>query len=230
MVKRSLLVGAILAALMGATSTASATRLPEIQQNARNVVPDCVTPERMMSFVRARNDDVDRQFHQIAAYYEHHGEKLGVRWDMAFFQMIVETNWLRFHRANGRPGLVSPDQNNFAGLGATGRGQNGAAFADVSTGVLAHLQHVLLYSGTHIENPVARRTALVQEWDIVGQMVRGLGRPATFSDLTRMWSPNDRGYAADIRAIAMQYGEKYCMEKEAQVDAPAITGRVEPRS
>jgi hypothetical protein len=81
-----------------------------------------------------------------------HGEELGLRWDYAFFQMLLETGNLTYK------GDVKPDQNNFAGLGATGRGARGEKFPDISTGVRAHLQHVLMYAGEKVENPVAERT------------------------------------------------------------------------
>ena len=82
-----------------------------------------------------------------------HGEALGIRWDIAFFQMIFETGALRFG------GDVRPCQNNFAGLGASGGGAHGESFGDVSTGVKAHLQHLLMYSGEHIDDPAIRTGA-----------------------------------------------------------------------
>jgi hypothetical protein len=207
---RVLRVVAIITGLVLPLTYAAAATLPEIRTTARNEVPSCVTPDRLMAFVETRNDDLPKRFRRIAHEYERHGEALGLRWDLAFFQMLIETNWLRFHQANGRPGLVSPDQNNFAGLGATGRGQEGSWFPDVSTGVLAHLQHVKLYTGAVIDRPVARRTALVQEWGEIPAWARGLGRPVRFSDLTRQWSPYDRGYAADIAKMAERFAGDHC--------------------
>jgi Mannosyl-glycoprotein endo-beta-N-acetylglucosaminidase len=214
MVQALRVVGVVLALLMSMKAGAAAT-LPEIRVSARNAVPACITPERLMDFVGGRNDDLPKRFQRIAHDYARHGAALGLRWDMAFFQMLIETNWLRFHRANGRPGLVTPDQNNFAGLGATGRGQEGSWFPDVSTGVLAHLQHVKLYSGAVVEKPVARRTALVQEWGEIPAWARGLGRPVRFSDLTRQWSPHDRGYASDIAKMAEKFADVHCAPSDA---------------
>ena len=56
----------------------------------------------------------------------------------------------------------SPTQNNFAGLGATGRGEPGESFKDIETGVRAHLEHLLLYAGRPVENPTAERTRKVR--------------------------------------------------------------------
>ena len=72
---------------------------------------------------------LDPKFEVVATEYMRHGEALGLRWDYAFFQMLLETGYLKY------TGDVKPEQNNFAGLGATGGGARGESFKDVSTGV-----------------------------------------------------------------------------------------------
>ena len=42
---------------------------------------------------------------------------------------------------------MKPEQNNFAGLGATGGGESGESFKDIETGVRGHIEHLLLYAG-----------------------------------------------------------------------------------
>lgn len=64
----------------------------------------------------------------------------GVRGDMAFAQMMKETNFLKF------TGDVSEAQNNFAGIGATGGGAAGASFPDIRTGIRAVIQHLKAYA------------------------------------------------------------------------------------
>ncbi|MCI8451747.1 MAG: mannosyl-glycoprotein endo-beta-N-acetylglucosaminidase [Eggerthellaceae bacterium] len=64
----------------------------------------------------------------------------GVRADVVFAQMMVETGWLRFG------GDVKVEQFNFAGLGATGGGVPGNSFPDVRTGVRAQVQHLKAYA------------------------------------------------------------------------------------
>ena len=80
--------------------------------------------------------------------------------------MILETGALSYWRGN-RSGDVKPEQNNFAGLGATGNGVRGESFKDVETGVRAHLEHFMLYAGRPVESPVAERTRKVHEWRIL---------------------------------------------------------------
>lgn len=186
---------------------AVAQMLPEIRINERNRVPACATPARLMSFLGERNPQLPPQFRNIAAFYKEHGERHRVRWDYAFFQMLLETNYLLFRTASGR-GDVSPRQNNFAGIGTTGGGVPGDSFPDVSTGVLAQIQHLIAYSGEPVPNPVAKRTREKQD-DIIA-LSRRLGRPVTFRDLAGRWAA-DRRYASSITAVADLFRRKYCM-------------------
>ena len=80
--------------------------------------------------------------------------------------MIIETGSLTYRNGN-RSGDVKPAQNNFAGLGATGGGETGESFKDIATGVRGHIEHLLLYAGQRVDNPVAERTRKVQEWNVL---------------------------------------------------------------
>jgi hypothetical protein len=59
-----------------------------------NAVPRCVTPGRLMAFLKQRNPELDERYDGIATEYMRHGERLGLRWDYAFYQMVVETGAL----------------------------------------------------------------------------------------------------------------------------------------
>lgn len=177
--------------------SAVAGSLPAILAGPDNAVPACVQPARLMQFVEERNSarrpapTVDPRFSDIASAYQRLGSCVArapekcvpVRWDYAFFQMLIETNYLTFLRPNGVPASVVLQDNNFAGVGAAISGKPGERFKDVVTGVLAHLQHVLMYSTAHVPYPVANRTRQVQ--DDVQDNMRRLKRPVTFSDLAR---------------------------------------------
>lgn len=189
---------------------AGAQTMPAIKAGPGNQVAACATPGRLMMFLKQRNDSLNPRFDGVATEYMRYGEELGVRWEYAFFQMLLETGNLSFTRGNGKPGNVRPSQNNFAGLGAAGRGQRGEAFPDIASGVKAHLQHLLLYAGDRIENPVADRTRKVQEWGILTKWQQQLNRPVTFTDLSRKWAPGDRGYARKVHAIAQAYFDSVC--------------------
>ena len=116
--------------------------------------------------------------------------------------MLLETNYLSFKNGSGRPGDVKPKQNNFAGLGTTGGGVPGDSFPDVSTGVMAQIQHLVAYSGERVQSPLAARTREKQD-DIVA-MSRALKRKVRFDDLTNRWAA-DRNYAASIEWVAEGY-------------------------
>lgn len=183
--------------------------LPPIKIDAANPVPACATPGRMMAFLKARNKDLDDRFEKIAVAYMRQGEQLGVRWDYAFAQMAIETNYLTFRAAGGRRGDVSPRQNNFAGLGATGRGEPGESFKDVETGVRAHLQHLLHYAGDEVAEPVAERTRKIMEWGVLKSFHARIKGPVTFKHLSMKWATSAR-YAEAIRTHADIFYSDYC--------------------
>lgn len=213
----------LLTALALTAAPASAASLPAIIASATNAVPACVRPAALMQFVEDRNaarhpaQTIDPRFSDLAFTYRRLGQCVArapekcvaVRWDYAFFQMLIETNYLTFRRPDGVPGGVPPQDNNFAGVGATVRGKPGERFKDVATGVLAHLQHVLMYSLTRVPEPVAKRTRLVQD-DVQANM-RRLHRPVTFADLARQWTGTDKNtYGSDMRRIAEKYASRFC--------------------
>lgn len=76
---------------------------------------------------------------EIVDYYYDEAEREGVRPDLAFCQAILETGSFSFR------GTVRPNQNNFCGLGTTGKTVKGAKFATAKDGVRAHIQHLLAY-------------------------------------------------------------------------------------
>ena len=105
------------------------------------------TETQLNIFLRTENENALDRFPDIATTYRKEGTIEGVDYDIAFCQMCVETDFLRF------PGLISPSQNNFAGL-ADGAG-NLASFPSVSIGVRAHIQHLKAYASTEpLVNPV----------------------------------------------------------------------------
>lgn len=195
------------AALLSAatfSSIAVAAELPGIKVSESNPVPDCATPGRLMAYIQAQNGKIDAKFDGIATEYMRHGEDLKIRWDIAFFQMMVETANLAY------TGDVKPDQNNFAGLGATGGGVRGEKFKDVPTGARAHLEHILMYSGEKIENPAAERTKNIQEWGVLTSWQKTIKGPMTYTQLARQWAPTSKGYSTDIKFVADRFYNGAC--------------------
>jgi hypothetical protein len=186
---------------------AATVKTPEIRLGPNNRVPRCVTPARLMAFLKSRNPRPDPRYNDIAHWYKHWGEAWRVRWDYAFFQMAIETNFLTYRQPNGRMGDVDPRQHNFAGIGTTGGGVPGDSFPDVKTGVLAQIQHLVAYSGERLATPVAPRTQLKQD-DIIEASMR-LDRPVRFADLARRWAVDPK-YGASIAWVADQFRAQQC--------------------
>ena len=103
------------------------------------------TELHLTSFLRSENEKALDLFADLPEIYRQEATIEGVDYDIAFCQMCVETDFLRF------PGLVRPAQNNFAGL-ANGAGEL-ATFSSARIGVRAHIQHLKAYASTE---PLAR--------------------------------------------------------------------------
>ena len=102
----------------------------------------------------------------------------GVKAEVVFAQVCKETGFLRFG------GDVEPDQCNFAGIGATGGGAQGAYFPDVETGIRAQVQHLKAYASDEPLNNecvdprfgyVKRRAAIYVEWLGIQENPTGAG-------------------------------------------------------
>lgn len=91
---------------------------------------------QMIIFVNQVNPNFDSS---IAHHFLKIGEKHGIRGDVALCQSIHETNYFRYG------GQVKPEDNNFAGIGATGEGQVNT-FATVEEGITAQIQHLYAYA------------------------------------------------------------------------------------
>lgn len=223
--KRFLGVSIAIALATAIALPASAADLPEVKISPSNKVPACATPGRMMAYLHARNPSADSRYNDLATQYMRMGEELGIRWDMAFFQMILETGALSY------TGDVRASQNNFAGLGAAGGGKRGEHFSDISSGVKAHLQHLLMYAGEHIDNPVAERTRKVQEWGVLTDWQNSISGPMTYALVAQQWAPGSRGYVRDIATIADGFYDSYCNAPDPRPELvqEARRGRAAPQ-
>jgi hypothetical protein len=113
--------------------------------------------------IRAKMAGLGREFipfPDVTELYVKIGREYGIRGDIAFFQAVKETNYFQF------TGQVTPAQNNYCGLWATGNpltglesyngadpqyvkleaGLHGATFVSTAAGVEAHIQHLYAYA------------------------------------------------------------------------------------
>ena len=102
------------------------------------------TKGQAVNLIKANGNKVklDCSVEEIVNLYWVEAEREGVRPDIALAQALVETGYF------GYGGTVQPKQNNFCGLGTTGKKVKGAKFKTPEIGVRAHIQHLLAYSTT----------------------------------------------------------------------------------
>jgi hypothetical protein len=79
---------------------------------------------------------------QLATMFVDEGNRYDVRGDIAFAQSIIETGWFNYPDY----GIVRPDNDNFAGIGACSSCGNGYQFSSALSGVRAQLQLLRNYA------------------------------------------------------------------------------------
>lgn len=142
-------------------------------------------------FLRNDNPQALVEFPDLPTLYREEAAIEGVNYDIAFAQMCLETDYLRFGRG------VSAAQNNFAGLGDAAGSPGGASFPSARIGVRAHVQHLKAYGSVE---------PLVQ--DVVDPRFRFVTRGIAplVQQLSGRWSP-DLNYGDRILAIVRQLYE-----------------------
>ncbi|MHB9115391.1 MAG: S-layer homology domain-containing protein [Thermoleophilia bacterium] len=132
----------------------------------------------------------------LAKSYVLLGRRFGIRADMAWAQMVHETGFGEYG------GDVKPEQNNMAGIGATGGGVPGNVFATAELGIIAHYAHLAWYVyPQHLSDAycVSSLDPAVpgdpRHFVIDGQVHRGNVR--TVGDLSGKWAPGAE-YAAGV--------------------------------
>ena len=144
-------------------------------------------PARDLSeFLTSVNPEAEKNHAEsLALIYTEEAAIEGVNHDVAFAQMCLETGFLRFG------GLVTPEMNNFCGLGSIGPGQNGEVFQTPRLGIRAHIQHLKAYA---TDEPLKQQLV-----DPRYRYVR-LGSSPHIKGLAGTWAA-DRNYAEKINAI-----------------------------
>jgi hypothetical protein len=165
----------------------SVPEIPRRPEPPENIMGKGIVPqEKLAVFLLDINAGADDHFVRLlAAYYVEEAAAEGVNHDTAFAQMCLETGFLRYG------GLVTPDMNNFCGLGAIGPDQTGLVFPDARSGVRAHIQHLQAYAGVEPLNQ-----------ELIDPRYRYVkrGSAPTIHGLAGTWAA-DRSYSEKIGAI-----------------------------
>ena len=130
---------------------------------------------------------------ELVSYYYEEATKEGVRPDVAFAQALHETGNFSYG------GTVTPDQNNYCGLGTTSDYVQGGYFPSAQIGVRAHIQHLLAYATTRMPSSeiVDPRYSMVR--DIYGSMTL-----PHWIDLNGRWAVPGTTYGQRIMNIFQQ--------------------------
>lgn len=119
------------------------------------------------------------------------GIKEGVRPDVALAQALHETGFFRYG------GDVSPFQNNYAGIGATGNKEEGAGFKNPTIGARSQIQHLLAYSTTRLPvDPIVD-----PRYNILSKTPSKYGQIKTWQGLSGTWAVPGVGYGERILKI-----------------------------
>ncbi len=97
--------------------------------------------QKLTAFFLRNNNKISKAYiTYLADLYIKEASDENVNSDIAFCQMCLETNFLKFG------GQVIASQNNFAGIGSTDNGAMGAGFSTPQQGVRAQIQHLKAYA------------------------------------------------------------------------------------
>ena len=127
---------------------------------------------------------------ELAAYYVRYCNEAGLRADLLWAQMLLETGYGMYS------GDVSPAQNNYAGIGATGGGAAGASFATAEAGVMAQVAHMVAY--VYPSSPVVWANSTT---DPRFDFVTPRGTAVVLSDLNGRWAVPGTTYGQNIERI-----------------------------
>lgn len=159
--------------------------------------PAEATQEQMIHFIKKHNakPKLTCSVEDIVNYYYQEAGREGIRPDVALCQAIKETGFF------GYGGDVSPSQNNFCGLGATGNHEPGHSFATAQLGVRAHIQHLLAY--TRSEKP---SIAIVDPryWHVVRNRPDLHGKVFKWTGLNGAWAVPGKNYGQEILSLWRQ--------------------------
>ncbi len=153
------------------------------------------TEKQCLSYLLKNNPrpDISVTPEELVSYYYEEATREGIRPDVAFAQAIHETGHFRYG------GTVTPDQNNYCGLGTTSATVKGGYFPTAQIGVRAHIQHILAYATT--------KKPTLEIVDPRYELVRSRYGNTTFSrwdDFDGRWAVPGVGYGRRVFWIFQQ--------------------------
>ena len=136
------------------------------------------------------NPDIAVSAAELVQLYYEEGAREGIRPDVALCQAFKETGFFRYG------GTVTPDQNNYCGLGTTSAIVKGSYFPNPQIGVRAHIQHLLAYSSTRRPS-----TAIVDPRYSIVRKAYGKRTLGNWQDLNGRWAVPGKEYGQQILSM-----------------------------
>lgn len=187
---------------MGGNTSNAATKLTEIAGMA------VATAAQMEAYIRAKNPDVAQSVLDMIPLYLSEGASEGIRGDIAFAQSCLETG-----NFTCKGSAVTPDQNNFCGMGVTANGEKGNSFDTPQMGIRAQIQHLKAYAN----DEALKNDCIDPRFKYV---VRGSAQYVEWLGIKE--NPNGKGWASGAN-----YGSKILAILDAITDTKASAAEVQ---
>lgn len=159
-------------------------RKVERQKNAKIMGESKITSSQFIQYLKTTGTTpkLTCSLEEIVELYLKEGKEEGVRGDLALCQALLETGNFTYG------GLVTAEQNNFCGLGSTGKGFKGASFKTAAIGVEAHLQHLMAYATSR----APKKKIIDPRYNLVHNMRKNSGYLTEWKDLNNKWAANSK--------------------------------------
>lgn len=157
-------------------------RKVEKEKNAKIMGESKLTRSQFIQYLKTTGTTpkLTCSIEELVYLYLKEGQEEGIRGDLALCQALLETGNFTYG------GLVTFEQNNFCGLGSTGKGFKGASFKTAAIGVEAHLQHLMAYA-----TPRAPKKKVIDpRYYLVHNMRQNSGYLPEWKDLNNKWAAN----------------------------------------
>ena len=154
----------------------------EKEENAKIMGESKLTRSQFIQYLKTSGTTpkLTCSLEEIVYLYLKEGKEEGIRGDLALCQALLETGNFTYG------GLVTPEQNNFCGLGSTGKGFKGASFKTAAIGVEAHLQHLMAYATPR----PPKKKVVDPRYYMVHNMRENSGYLPEWKDLNNKWAAN----------------------------------------
>lgn len=161
-----------------------------------------ITQEQAIKYIKSKTSEykITTSLEELVYDFVRAGYIENIRWDIAFAQSIHETGFFKYG------GQVKPEQNNYAGIGATNGGASGATFDTPFIGALAQIQHLKAYSNIeeieYKENVDPRFQYVTREWAPYLEWLGAGENPKNeIYEKTIGWAVPGNNYGQNIRNI-----------------------------